>query len=94
MYRREFIRSVGTGALSMMTMGHSLSFGKADAAIVLSKWTALADAAATATGNLVKTAADIQKAVEFARAIEGIEGVVVILGDKIGAWGNVEIARI
>jgi len=76
------------------TVGHSLSFGKADAAIVLSKWTALADAAATATGNLVKTAMDIQKAVEFARAIEGIEGVVVIVGDKIGAWGNVEIARI
>jgi ApbE superfamily uncharacterized protein (UPF0280 family) len=76
------------------TVGHSLSFGKADAAIVLSKWTALADAAATATGNLVKTADDIQEAVEFARAIEGIEGVVVIIGDKIGAWGNVEIARI
>ena len=43
------------------TVGHSLSFGKADAAIVLSKWTALADAAATATGNLVKTEEDIQK---------------------------------
>jgi ApbE superfamily uncharacterized protein (UPF0280 family) len=76
------------------TVGHSLSFGKADAAIVLSKWTALADAAATATGNLVKSAEDIQEAVEFARAIEGIVGVIVIVGDKIGAWGDVEIARI
>lgn len=73
------------------TVGHSLSFGKADAAIVLSKWTALADAAATATGNLVKTEEDIQKAVEFAKAIEGIEGVVVIMGDKIGVWGKIEI---
>ena len=73
------------------TVGHSLSFGKADAAIIVSKWTALADAVATATGNLVKTAEDIQKAVDFARAIEGVDGVVVIVGDKIGAWGEVEL---
>ena len=73
------------------TVGHSLSFGRADAAIVLSKWTALADAAATATGNLVKTEDDVQKGVEFAKAIEGVEGVVVIMGEKIGAWGKIEI---
>jgi ApbE superfamily uncharacterized protein (UPF0280 family) len=73
------------------TVGHSLSFGKADAAIIVSKWTALADAVATATGNLVKTEEDIQKAVDFARAIEGVEGVVVIMGGKIGAWGEVEL---
>lgn len=73
------------------TVGHSLSFGRADAVVVLSKWTALADAAATATGNLVKTVEDVQKAVDFARAIEGVEGVVVIIGKKIGAWGKIEI---
>lgn len=76
------------------TVGHSLSFGKADAAIVLSKWTALADAVATATGNIVKTDEDIQKAIDFARSIDGIEGVIVIFGEKIGAWGNVEIVRV
>ena len=74
------------------TIGHSLSFGKADAAIILSKWTALADAVATATGNAVKTVADVQKGVDFARAIKGVEGVLVIMGDKIGAWGEIEIA--
>jgi len=73
------------------TVGHSLSFGKADAAIIVSKWTALADAVATAAGNLVKTAQDIQKAVDFARAIEGVEGAVVIMGESIGAWGEVEL---
>jgi ApbE superfamily uncharacterized protein (UPF0280 family) len=73
------------------TVGHSLSFGRADAVIVLSKWTALADAAATATGNLVKTEEDIQKAVEFGRSIEGVEGVIIIMGEKIGAWGTIEI---
>lgn len=76
------------------TVGHSLSFGKADAAIVLSKWTALADAAATATGNLVKTPEDIEHAVDFARGIDGVEGVLVIVGEKIGAWGNIEIEKL
>lgn len=75
------------------TVGHSLSFGKADAVIILSKWTALADTVATATGNMVKTEEDIQKAIDFARNIEGIEGVIVIIGKKIGAWGKVEIVR-
>jgi hypothetical protein len=76
------------------TIGHSLSLGKADAAIVLSRWTALADAVATATGNIVKAECDIQKGVEFAKSIEGIEGIIVIVGSKIGAWGKIEIVRI
>ena len=75
------------------TVGHSLSFGKADAAIIMSKWTALADAAATATGNLVQTEEDIQKAIEFAISIKGVEGAIVIIGEKIGAWGKIEVVR-
>src|SRR3972149_6675538 len=38
------------------TVGHSLSLGKADAVVVLSPSATLADAAATATGNLVRGA--------------------------------------
>ena len=75
------------------TVGHSLSFGRADAVIILSKWTTLADTVATATGNRVKTEDDVQKAVDFARSIKGVEGIVVILGTKIGLWGNVNIIR-
>jgi ApbE superfamily uncharacterized protein (UPF0280 family) len=41
------------------TVGHSLSFGKADAAIVLSKSATLADAAATAIGNIIIQPVDI-----------------------------------
>lgn len=74
------------------TVGHSLSFGKADASIILSKWTSLADAVATATGNIVKTEEDIQKGVDFARSIDGVEGVIIIIGSKIGIWGNIDIA--
>ncbi|MGQ9609738.1 MAG: UPF0280 family protein [bacterium] len=75
------------------TVGHSLSFGKADAAVILSKKTALADAVATATGNIVKTEDDIHKGIDFAKSINGIEGVIIIIGSKMGIWGNVKIAK-
>lgn len=73
------------------TVGHSLSFGKADAAIVLSPSTMLADAAATAVGNLVQTAEDMPRAIEFVREVKGITGIVIIVGDKIAVWGEISI---
>jgi hypothetical protein len=75
------------------TVGHSLSFGKADAVIVLSPSSSLADAAATAIGNIVKTADDVQKALDFARGIAGLVGVAVIINDKMGVWGKVNLVR-
>ena len=72
------------------TVGHSLSFGKADAACIIAKDAALSDAVATAACNMVKGPADIEKAVEFARSIEGVLGVIVILGKKFGTWGKVK----
>ena len=75
------------------TIGHSLSFGCADSVIIISKNTALADAVATATGNLVKTKKDLQKAIDFARAIKGISGVVIIIKNNMVSWGSVEFAR-
>ena len=73
------------------TVGHSLSFGRADAVAVLSGSATLADAAATAIGNRVKSADDIDQAIEFARNIEGLRGVLIIIEDKVGVWGDVNI---
>lgn len=73
------------------TVGHSLSFGKADAVVVISKDTCLADATATSVGNIVKSYKDIETGLSFAKGIEGIEGVLIIVGDKIGAWGQIEL---
>jgi len=73
------------------TVGHSLSFGKADAAVIISESASLADAVATATGNLVKTEADVEKAVNFAKNIRGVAGVLVIINEKMGAWGDIEL---
>jgi ApbE superfamily uncharacterized protein (UPF0280 family) len=74
------------------TVGHSLSFGRADAAGVLARNTALADAAATALGNLVQDAGDIGAALEWAAGLPEILGAVVIVGDKLGVRGQVELA--
>jgi len=73
------------------TVGHSLSFGSADAVIVLSPSTALADAAATAIANVIKVADDIQKGIELAQSIDGLKGVLIIVEDKMGIWGQVRI---
>jgi hypothetical protein len=73
------------------TVGHSLSFGRADAACVLAPDTALADAAATALGNRVKNPADIASALEWLAKIPGILGGVVIVGENLGAWGDLEL---
>jgi len=76
------------------TVGHSLSLGSADAVIVLSPSTALADAAATALGNLVKAADDIPQTIERAQSIQGLRGLVIIVGDKMGVWGRVKIVSL
>ncbi|SPF31422.1 conserved hypothetical protein [Syntrophobacter sp. SbD1] len=73
------------------TIGHSLSFGKADAVTVISPDAALADAAATRIGNIVKSPADIDKALELAPTIPSVEAVLVLIKDKMGIWGNLEI---
>jgi len=76
------------------TVGHSLSFGKADAAIIFSPSTALADAVATATANRVSKPDDIEKGIEFAQSIDAVKGIVIILGSACGAWGEVELVSL
>ncbi|MDH5174159.1 MAG: UPF0280 family protein [Elusimicrobiota bacterium] len=76
------------------TCGHSFSFGRADVAVAVSGSTALADACATAMGNLVKESTDIAKGINFARAIEGIKGVVIVKGSQFGFWGDLRIISI
>ncbi|MFA4910715.1 MAG: UPF0280 family protein [Desulfobacteria bacterium] len=73
------------------TVGHSISFGRADAVTVVSKSALLADAAATAIGNLVKDKGDFNRALEFAGKIGGIMGVLIIRGKEMAVCGKVEL---
>jgi len=75
---------------SSATVGPSLSFGKADAICVVSKSATLADAAASAIGNRVKSKTDIKSALEYGIKIKGIQGVVIIVGKDMGAIGEIE----
>jgi uncharacterized protein len=76
---------------SSASVGHSLSLGRADAACVLAPSAALADAAATALGNRVQGPDTIGLALEWAATLPDILGAVVIVGEKLGAWGQVEL---
>jgi ApbE superfamily uncharacterized protein (UPF0280 family) len=73
------------------TVGHSLSFGSADAVCVAAASGALADAAATAIANRIHKAGDIRAAIEFGRGIMGVDGLLVIKGSSSGAWGDIEL---
>ncbi len=79
---------------SSATVGPSLSFGKADAVTVISPNAALADAVATRLGNMVKTRADIDKALALAPTIPSVEAVLIAIGDNLGIWGNLEVTPV
>ncbi|MBN1376084.1 MAG: UPF0280 family protein [Dehalococcoidia bacterium] len=76
------------------TVGPSLSLGLADAVVVVSPSTHLADAAATAAANLVKSPDDIPSALERGQRIKGVEGIMVIAGDRMGVWGKIKLSRL
>jgi len=73
------------------TVGHSLSFGRADAACVVARSAALADACATALGNRVPDAGAVAAALNWAAGLPEILGAVVIVGEKLGAVGQLEL---
>lgn len=79
---------------SSATVGPSLSLGRADAVTVLSASTALADAVATRIGNETKHERDINQALALAADIPGLRGVVIIKGEKLGAWGDLELVSL
>lgn len=75
------------------TVGHSLSFGKADAVVVIATSATLADAAATAICNRVSQPEDIHSAIEFGKQISSLKGIVIIIGGDVGAWGDVKLCE-
>ena len=76
------------------TVGPSLSFGNANAVCILSKSAALADAAATAVGNVVKGKQDISLGLGKAREIEGVLGTLIVVEEKMGVWGKIKLTRL
>jgi ApbE superfamily uncharacterized protein (UPF0280 family) len=79
-------------ATSSGRFSHALSFGDAEAAIVFCKNASLADAAATAVGNMVKgfdVEAAIKAGISKGLSIEGVEGVMIIYKGQVGTAGKI-----
>ncbi len=75
------------------TVGHSLSSGNADAVTVICRSAAVADAYATAFGNMVKNPDDIKSVVQAGADAPDVLGILAVLGDKLGTWGNVQFTQ-
>jgi len=79
---------------SSASVGPSVSLGTADSATAVADSAALADAAATSLGNAVKSGGNVNLALDTAKAIPGLRGVVVVAGDVLAAWGRLpELTR-
>lgn len=82
---------------SSATIGHSLSLGQGDLAVVRARDAALADAAATALGNRLNNrwngGASVEKALAWAESLAplGVEGAFVQCGESLGIWGKMEL---
>jgi ApbE superfamily uncharacterized protein (UPF0280 family) len=85
-------------ATSSGRFSHALSFGDAEAATIFCRDAGLADAAATAVGNVVK-GEDADKAIalgaELAKSIQGVEGALILFKERVGTWGKLpQIIRV
>lgn len=73
------------------TVGHSLSYGRADAVCVVARSACFADGAATALANRVSRYQDLQALPGLADHFGEILGGVGIIGQHMIAWGEVEL---
>ncbi|HOT45189.1 MAG TPA: UPF0280 family protein [Spirochaetota bacterium] len=76
---------------SSARIGHSFSFGKADAATIIAPDAALADAIATEACNRVQGAETMEYAADYGMSC-GAAGVVILYRDRLAARGEVELA--
>ncbi len=78
-------------ATSSGRFSHAFSFGDAEAATVFCRDAGLADAAATAVGNVVKGTAKvgIQAGIKRGLSIQGVEGVLVLYKGQVGTAGKI-----
>lgn len=78
-------------ATSSGLYSHALSFGVAEAATVFAENSGIADAAATAVGNVIlgdDVDGVIQKGINVGLAIEGVHGIFIFYKGKVGMGGK------
>jgi ApbE superfamily uncharacterized protein (UPF0280 family) len=70
-------------------VGHSISFGNSDISTVFSDDPVLADACATALGNMISDRSDLQTAVEAVCKIHGVRGCFAMIDGSVAFCGDV-----
>lgn len=78
---------------SSATIGHSLSLGRGDLVVARSRDAALADAAATALCNLLRTPDDLSRVTDTAQSF-GLDGVFAQCAGKLAVWGDMELVAV
>jgi ApbE superfamily uncharacterized protein (UPF0280 family) len=76
------------------TVGHSLSFGNADAAVIMCKETGLADAYATSYCNEIKAPEDVEPVIKEIGDNDHILGALIICKDRMGIIGQCELVSL
>jgi hypothetical protein len=79
---------------SSATVGPSLSFGNADAVCIVADSALFADGLATCLGNIVKKKDDISIAIEKGQQFPGVIGILIVLGEHLGIWGDLDIVKL
>ncbi len=87
------ISGIGVSSSSAV-LGESLSLGNCDLATVVAKRGALSDAAATALGNKVKNAKDIENGLDEIVDIPDVVGGLVIIDGKMGIKGEITLVAL
>ena len=80
-------------ATSSGTVGHSFSYGDADAVTVISNSSAFSDGAATYFGNLIKGKIDKELIEREINDFPFIEGILIIRGKELFVWGKIELIK-
>lgn len=75
------------------TVGPSLSLGKADAVSIVARSALFADGLATFIGNGVKKKDHIEAAIERGASFPDVTGILIILGENLGVWGDIELVK-
>ena len=70
------------------TVGHSFSYGRADAAVVISENIPLADAAATALCNRVHDEDDLETCFDCLKPHRELKGALVVVRNRVALWGD------
>lgn len=83
-------------AASSRRIGPSLNWGRSDLTVVLAETCALADAAATALSNRIhcREKPVWEEAIAWIREINGVTGGLIIMGDQLQAWGEIELVSL